>query len=193
MVFAFLKLDNEALFTSLRNQGFTAVFDKNWQKILKSIELLESNDLAHFKIQQEIKHLREQAAKSSSLDSVNAVLQLSRWITPTYLTWRKNQIALFNNPAWWDKRLAAAKNLEQPAQDKALQTIPILQELWKQQSHYAFYSTIDLINVYETIFPLFTEWLSYAQAELAYSNKFAGRFQINSQVDSNTNRRVIPN
>ena len=92
---------------------------------MKGIELLESNDLAYFKIRQEIKHLQKQAAKSSNTDSVNAVLQLSRWVAATYLTWRKNQIALFNNPAWWEKRLAAAKKLKQPAQDKALQAIPL--------------------------------------------------------------------
>jgi len=166
MLFAFLKLDNKALFNSLINYGFKAVSDENWQKLLKGIELLESNQWAHFKIRQEIKHLREEAAKSSHADSANAVLQLSRWVMPTYLTWQKKQIAFFNNPAWWEKRLIAAKRLEKPEQDKAHQTIPFLRKLWEQQNHYAFYSTLDLINVYETIFPLFDEWLIYAKTEL---------------------------
>lgn len=166
MLFAFLKLDNNALFNSLRNYGFKAVSDENWQKLLKGIELLASNQWAHFKIREEIKHLREEAAKSSCADSANAMLQLSRWVAPAYLTWQKKRIALFNNPAWWEKRLLAAKRLEQPERDKAHQTIPFLRKLWEQQNHYAFYSTLDLINVYETIFPLFDEWLLYAKTEL---------------------------
>ena len=171
MLFAFLKLDNQALFTSLRNQGFKAVSDKHWQKLVNAIKLLESNDLAHFKIRQAIKRLEEQAVKSPSASLVNAVLQLSQWIKPTYFAWQKKQIALFNNPAWWEKRLAAANQLEQPARNKAIQTIPFLRQLWEQQNHYALYSTLDLIHVYETVFPLFSEWLIYAQTELQHKKQ----------------------
>lgn len=124
MLFAFLKLDNKKLFTSLRNYGFKAISDKHWQKLLNAIQLLESNQLAYFKIQQEIKQLREHAATSSHTESVKTLLALSQWIAPHYIAWKKKHIALFNNPAWWEKRLTFAKTLEEPLQTKAVQTLP---------------------------------------------------------------------
>ena len=172
MVFAFLKIDNSALFTSLRRHGFKATSDKNQQKLADAIELLDTHQLTHFKVRQKIKQLREHATKHQSLDSVKPLLRLNLFVLPIYLRWQKQQVALFDDPKWWKGRLEAAKTLENSARDKALQTIPLLHQLWKQQNHYALYSTWDLIYVYEQVFPLFREWLLYARMELRNKRRY---------------------
>jgi hypothetical protein len=166
MVFAFLKPDNSALFGVLKRYGFKATSDKNWQKLMSGIALLDSHQLTHFKVRQEIKHLRAQCVKNHDANAMKTLLRLNQFILPVYMSWQKQQVAFFNNLKWWEVHLQVATTLEQPAREKALQTIPILRQLWEQQSHYALYSTWDLINVYEAIFPLFREWLSYAKIEL---------------------------
>ena len=161
MVFAFLKTDNRGLFTQLRRHGFKATLDLHWKLLLDAIGLLDSHQLIRFKVRKKIKQLRESAGKAQTLDSVKALWQFTQLITPKYLAWQKQQVELFNDPKWWEARLAAADTRE-----NAKQTIQFLQQVWKQQSHYALYSTLDLMHVYENVFPLFYEWWVYAETEL---------------------------
>jgi hypothetical protein len=170
MLSALLKVDNSVLFSRLKRCGFTAVSDPHRQSLMKTIELLDKNQLTHFSIRRNIKQLWQQLTSEitqpTALESMKAIVHLQAILEPSYVSWQNQQIDLCNDPGWWEQRLAAVQRLETSERDNAKQNTEQLRDLWQQQSRYANYTSADLIYLYEHVFPIFTEWHRYAETEL---------------------------
>ncbi len=71
----------------------------------------------------------------------------------------------FNDPLWWSECFEKVKSLPLEQQENAKIVLNRLQQTWLLQGHYAHYSTLDLLQVYQSVMPVFSEWLSYAKME----------------------------
>ncbi len=167
------KTNYGSLLKQLYSAGIQAVSEKNWATLKSTAALMEQPSFAILQVHKHIAELKKQLPNQSAefnAQPYHEIIHWARLTQPAYRKWQAQQIEWFNDPLWWHHHLEQIKKLPLDQQQQVHQVLHELQKTWIWQNAYAHYSTIDIIHVYETVIPVFSEWLHYAKTELKERN-----------------------
>ena len=163
------KNDYGDLLVQLYNAGIQAVSQANWATLKSTAALIEQPDFAVLQVHQRMRRLKSAFPHEATVFRSQPLREIIHWARLTqrpYREWQAQQITRFNDPLWWHQQLESVKTLPVEAQPNASNVLVALQKKWLLQRAYAHYSTLDVLHVYETVMPVFSEWLHYAKTEL---------------------------
>lgn len=168
-LFEIAKTDYPALFKLLNASGIKALSPDNWSHLQSACQLIQNPSFSTLNVHKKIAGLKQKIAQSRSpffLKGLHQeILHWGRLTNAAYQKWQQQQIDCLNDPLWWSHGFSKIKSFPLEKQAKAESRLKKLQQTWFLQGHYAHYSTLDLVHVYQSVMPLFAEWLYYAKSE----------------------------
>jgi|GEM_PF-3088692 len=168
-LFELAKTQYSLLLKQLHAAGIDAVSEKNWSTLKSTAALIEQPSFAVLQVHQRIAKLKQQLPDKSAefkAQPYRDIIHWARLIQPNHQKWQAQQMEYFSDALWWYSCSGQIKQLPLAQQEHANKVLQTLQKNWLGQSAYAHYSTLDVIRVYESIIPVFSEWLHYAKTEL---------------------------
>jgi hypothetical protein len=169
-LFEIAKTSYADLLKKLHESGIEAVSPENWSRLQSTAQLIDQPEFAILKVREGIFRLRRRLLASQSeffsAQHYQDILHWARLSHPTYQKWQQTQRDFFDDPLWWSGCFEKVKSLPLTQQANAQAVLERLQQTWMLESRYAHYSTLDLLHVYQSLMPVFSEWLGYAKTEL---------------------------
>ncbi len=145
--------------------GIEAVSEKNWSMLKSTSALIYQPASEIQKVHEHIAKLKKQSSNTTNLQHHDEIIRWERLIDPAYRKWQAQQIEWFDDPFFWYQCFEKINNFPLEQQKPAETILHQLQETWISQGTYAYYSTLDVIHVYQTIMPVFSQWLYDAKIE----------------------------
>lgn len=157
----------DALFHRLRKAKIKAISVAHCQQVINALTTLEKSQhhgFFYLPLHQALRKAREEISSQSldeNLQSLKYILRIGEAGKANIQYYQSLQ-----NPDFWSAQFQAVRH------DRAVYHKMILvHRQFLKESRYAIYSTQGLLWVYNTIFPVLTEWLIYANKEFALKHQ----------------------